>query len=211
VTKRAPGAFKRVKGDFYRTWDPRTVAPLIPHLEPDTIFAEPCAGDGILAHLLQLAGVPMLFASDLEPKSREVAQADAFGLQFRDVLQWVREEDDRLGRPLTPVRRRLRFITNPPWNRAQLHALIPHLARIAPTWLLFDADWAHTEQAAGRRAVNGEKRDLLALCHKIVSVGRVKWFEGSRHDGLDNAAWFLFDAHHPRPTEGPVFINGRTD
>ena len=39
------------------------------------------------------------------------------------------------------------IITNPPWKRDQLHALIGHFTRCAPfRWLLFDANWAHTRQ-----------------------------------------------------------------
>lgn len=74
------------------------------------------------------------------------------------------------------------FITNPPWTRTILHPLIDHLSNIAPTWLLFDADWMHTVQA----------KTYLKRCVKIVSVGRVKWIAGSKHTGLDNAAWYLF-------------------
>ena len=51
-----------------------------------------------------------------------------------------------------------------------------------PTWLLFDADWAHTKQA----------RPYLKYCDKIVSVGRVKWIPDSKMTGKDNCAWYLF-------------------
>jgi hypothetical protein len=49
--------------------------------------------------------------------------------------------------------------------------------------LLFDADWMHTKQSAA----------LMTYCTRIVSVGRVKWIEGSRNTGKDNCAWYLFD------------------
>ena len=42
--------------------------------------------------------------------------------------------------------------------------------RLAPTWLLFDADWAHTKQAA----------PYLRHCSHIVSVGRVHWMAGTQ-------------------------------
>ena len=73
------------------------------------------------------------------------------------------------------------FITNPPWNRKILHPLIKHLSNMAPTWLLFDADWMHTRQS----------REYIKYCSMIVSVGRIKWF--GNMTGKDNCAWYLFD------------------
>ena len=40
------------------------------------------------------------------------------------------------------------IITNPPYTRPLMHALIEHFARILPTWLLLETDWASTKQAA---------------------------------------------------------------
>ena len=77
------------------------------------------------------------------------------------------------------------FITNPPWSRPMLHALIEHLAGIKPTWLLLDADWAHTRQAV----------PYLKYCQRIIAVGRVKWIPGSLHTGKDNACWYLFSRY----------------
>lgn len=82
------------------------------------------------------------------------------------------------------------FITNPPWNRPILHNLIEHLSTQAPTWLLFDSDWVHTKQS----------QPLLHKLVKIVSVGRVKWIEGSKMTGKDNCCWYLFDAKANGPT-----------
>ena len=59
--------------------------------------------------------------------------------------------------------------------------MIDHLCKIAPTWLLFDADWMHTKQAI----------PYLDYCEKIVSIGRVKWFGNA--SGKDNSCWYLFD------------------
>jgi hypothetical protein len=74
------------------------------------------------------------------------------------------------------------IITNPPWSRWILHPAIDNLRKQKPTWLLFDADWMHTKQA----------KDHLPYCKKIVTVGRVKWIADSKHNSLDNAAWYLF-------------------
>jgi hypothetical protein len=84
------------------------------------------------------------------------------------------------------------IITNPPYTRDLMHRLIQHFQRIAPTWLLIDYDWAATKQAA----------EHMLHCSDIVSIGRVKWFDNSKHTGKDNYAWYRFDAGHKR---GPVF------
>ena len=75
------------------------------------------------------------------------------------------------------------IITNPPWNRKILHPMIEHFSSLAPTWLLFDADWMHTKQSA----------QYLTKLKKVVSIGRVKWIEGSSSVGKDNCCWYLFD------------------
>jgi hypothetical protein len=84
------------------------------------------------------------------------------------------------------------IVTNPPWSRDVLHQLITHFQNIAPTWLLLDSDWAQTKQAA----------PFLAACSDIVAIGRVKWIEGSKYTGKDNAGWYRFDERH---SGGPVF------
>ena len=84
------------------------------------------------------------------------------------------------------------IITNPPWSRDVLHRLIEHFQNIGPTWLLLDFDWAQTKQAA----------PFLPHCSDIVAIGRVKWIEGSKHTGKDNAGWHRFDIRHKA---GPVF------
>jgi len=84
------------------------------------------------------------------------------------------------------------IITNPPWSRPLLHPLIVHFASLRPTWLLLDADWSHTKQA-------GPFLDRFGI--RIVSVGRLIWQEGTKMQGKDNAAWYLFDAAKAGPTE----------
>jgi hypothetical protein len=74
------------------------------------------------------------------------------------------------------------IITNCPWDRKVLHPIIENCRKQAPTWLLLDGDWKHTIQA----------NPYLQYCHKIVSVGRVKWIPDSPYTGKDNCAWYLF-------------------
>lgn len=163
--KRSTGQFERRKNDLYRTWDPRAVAALLPHLPaaPDKAwFAEPCAGNGVLLDQLVAAGHICVWASDIEPGRDDIHENDAAqcGLGKAEM-----------------------YITNPPWSRPDLHEIIVNLSNQAPTWLLFDADWAHTKQA----------RPYLDRLCAIVAVGRLKWIEGSKHDGKDNCCWYLFD------------------
>ena len=43
----------------------------------------------------------------------------------------------------------------------------------------------------------------MTYCSKVVSIGRVKWIEGSKGVGKDNCCWYLFDAFKEdmKPTE----------
>jgi hypothetical protein len=158
-------SFERREADFYPT--PRAaVLPLIPYLRGIRTFAEPCAGDGDLVRHLEEFGLQCFYSGDIR-SGQDAFQRDDYG------------EADAI-------------ITNPPWSRDVLHGLITHFQNIAPTWLLLDADWKETRQAA----------PFLPYCSDIVAIGRVKWIEGSKFTGKDNACWYKFD---PRHTVGPVF------
>ena len=165
--------FARVERDFYQT-PPEAVAPLIPHL-PICRFMEPCAGDGALVRELEYYGNTCGFSCDVEPRSPKMCKADALELFGAGDCDFI--------------------ITNPPWARSILHPMIVHFSDMRPTWLLFDADWVHTKQAA----------PYLPRLRKIVSVGRVKWIKDSPHTGKDNCAWHLFD----KPSDEPAQFFGR--
>jgi hypothetical protein len=154
-TGRTP-AFDRRALDAYST-PFEAVPPLLPFLDGFTTYAEPCCGEGrLIEHLAQL-----------KPELRCIWKTDiSDGLDALEISEM----------PAQLV------ITNPPWERDSLHALIHHLAYLKPTWLLFDADWMHTKQAAL----------TLPLCSHIVSVGRVKWIAGSPSVSKDNVAWYRF-------------------
>lgn len=154
-------AFERNPRDFYPT-PLEAVKPLLPHLIGGQ-YVEPCAGDGALLWKLEgLSYERCVDAYDVEPRANGIRAANAL-----------------TERPMYPFDY---FITNPPWSRDILHPLIDHLTSMAPAWLLLDADWMHTKQAA----------PYLKKCGCIVSVGRVKWIPGSKMTGKDNCAWYLF-------------------
>ena len=162
--------FERIPSDFYPT-PIEAVRPLLPHLAPRTLFAEPCAGDGRLIDHLKAAGHVCAWASDIAPRRDDIVCADAV--------------------KVAPLIEAECFITNPPWGRKSLHPIIENLSANGPAWLLFDADWMHTKQAA----------PYLPWLRKIVSVGRVKWIADSPFTGKDNCAWYLFDQASDAPAQ----------
>jgi hypothetical protein len=165
--------FERRPRDFYPT-PYEAVPPLLRHLEPGTRFIEPCVGEFDLARHLEKNGHSCWAAYDLG------AACDA-----RKSTYWSASN-----RNLVDC-----FITNPPWSRDDLHKIIVNLSDQLPTWLLFDADWVHTLQAA----------PYLPRLKRIVSVGRVRWIKDSPFTGKDNCAWHLFD----KPGNAPAEFYGR--
>jgi len=154
--------FARKPRDFYRT-PVEAVAPLIPYIADVQTFCEPCAGDGALIRSVSAIGLQCVSAYDIEPTG--------VGIDVHDAL--LLEERHLKGADT--------IITNPPWDRSILHPLIVQLSDLRPTWLLFDADWMHTKQST----------QFLPRLRKIVSIGRVKWFDKTA--GKDNSCWYLFD------------------
>ena len=157
--------FQRRPMDAYQTIDPKAVTCLRPFLRDIRFYAEPCRGEGWLVRQLNEAGLICLWSSDIADTDTPV---DALDLTVDDL-----GSSDAI-------------ITNPPWSRPILHEMILHFQQIAPTWLLFDADWAHTRQA----------RPYLQHCSHIVSVGRLRWIENTKQTGKDNCAWYRFDSSY---------------
>jgi hypothetical protein len=160
--------FPRRKHDAYATPHHGMVS-VVPFLQAEGIrtFAEPCAGNGDLVDHLSCYQFRCVHAGDILHGDDAFSHHDFPGADA--------------------------IITNPPWTRALMHPLIVHFMAILPTWLLFDADWAHTKQAA----------PFLRHCSHIVSAGRIKWIPGSKHTGKDNAAWYRFERRH---VDGPRFF-----
>ncbi|TNE46890.1 MAG: hypothetical protein EP341_09720 [Sphingomonadales bacterium] len=167
--------FKRRPQDRYRTFDPRAGDALAPHIHQLARYWEPCAAAGDLVRNLNRHGMECIAATDISPECDQVYRLDALKTTAMDVA----------------ITGATHIITNPPWSRPILHQMIPQFAQILPTWLLFDADWAHTMQAA----------PLMRMCKMIVSVGRLCWIEGTTQTGKDNCAWYHFDARHQGGTQ----------
>lgn len=164
--------FERQEHDFYPT-PYKAVVPLLRHLPESATYCEPCAGAGHLVGHLDSTGRKCVASYDIAPQAVWIKTLDASFLVQTDL-----KDADFI-------------ITNPPWERDPLHQIIQRCAILAPTWLLFDADWMHTRQS----------KDFMPMLVKIVSVGRVKWIESSSMSGKDNCCWYLFDAEHKGGTE----------
>ena len=171
--------YDRKRLDFYPT-PYKATKPLLQFLPQGIKYCEPCAGSGDLIEHLQTRA-ECVASYDVDPQAAWIERHDATFLTKEDL------------------RGAAMIITNPPWERTVLHQIIERCAGLAPTWLLFDADWAHTRQAA----------PYLGVCHDIVSVGRVKWIEDSDGAGKDNCCWYHFDSH--LKYEGTHFWNTRND
>jgi len=170
--------FERKPRDYYPS-PFGAVEPLIPHIisNVDIKWIEPCAGDGCLIdHIDRMTGPEFLCteAYDIEPQRDDIIEADFFDLEVGEHVDYV--------------------ITNPPWDRKFLHPMLEKCKSFpCPTWLLFDADWAHTKQAS----------EYLEYCDRIVAVGRVKWIPDSKFTGKDNCCWYRFQ---PNRTSCVEFI-----
>lgn len=169
--KRSDGTFARRPMDSYDT-PYSAVPPLLPFLRGVETFAEPCAGNGKLIEHLEGNGLKCTWRNDIT-WGYDALKVDIVRPQYVDCL-----------------------ITNPPWTREILHPMILHFQRQAPTFLLFDADWAHNKHA----------EPYLDQCSHIIAVGRLKWIEGSPHAGKDNVCWYRFHAQH----EGGPRFYGRS-
>ena len=75
--------------------------------------------------------------------------------------------------------------------------MIEHLRGLGlPAWLLIDANWMFTAQAA----------PYLKYCSRIVTIGRVVWIPGTTMTGKDDCAWFRFQ---PKPVKATEFYGKR--
>lgn len=164
--------FKKRKNDAYFTPYEPAIPALLPFLPPKTRFIEPCAGNGQLINHLERHDHDCIKAYDIDPQRADITRADARSIKDHEPCV---------------------YITNPPWTRELLHPIIENLSAQRATWLLFDADWKYTIQEKMAKRIGCKTvPELMQYCSKVVAVGRVRWIEGSKYDGKDNAAWYLF-------------------
>lgn len=183
--------FKRNPKDYYVT-PYEAVKPLLAHLPPGTRYVEPCVGNGALVRHLSPHGHVCTFGSDIEDRgASQAVYGVATTIRFPVMDALTLTDAACAGADY--------IITNPPWTRTKknpiLHKMIEHFSLMKPTWLLFDADWMHTIQAA----------PYLVYCQHIVSIGRVKWIPGSKNTGKDNACWYHFDQNYEGPPATEFF------
>ena len=149
--------------DYWPTIDPDAVKPLIPFVRGLRV-AEPCAGDGDLAMLLE-PDCKIVSESDIEPQNKYVQRVDALSLFKSDL--------DVVGANV--------IVTNPPFTWKLLQPLLDHLPTLLPTWLLLPADVMHNKRMG----------PYMNRCRFVVSVGRLYWVD-NKVKGVDNYAWFKF-------------------
>lgn len=159
--------FPRKKHDEYLT-PFKAARPLAPFLTGIRTFVEPCCGDGRLIRHVESFGPLCIYSGDIQTGT------DA----LTDVV---------LARTITDA-----IITNPPYTEEILLPMIERFSRIAPTWLLLEANFKYNQYST----------PYIPMCSDIVPVGRVKWFEDTDDGSKQNYAWYRFHAQH---TRGPTF------
>lgn len=158
--------FPRNKHDQYLT--PYEAAlPLRPFLEGVETFAEPCRADGRLIRWLESFDLSCVHSGDIQ------------------------DGVDALTDPWLALAKADTIITNPPYTWEILEAMLVRFMKIAPTWLLLEADFAFNLQSA----------KFMPMCTDIVPIGRVRWFSGTKDESKDCFAWYRFHQQHRR---GPV-------
>lgn len=178
------------------------LTPLLVQLsQPGIRFIEPCAGDGRIGAWLEDMGHRCTFACDVEPYV--VPAAMAIPAQWTTRTSPVIHTRDARKLEITDVPSgTTHAITNPPWplpggTGEPTLAIIRNMLRLnLTTWCLLSADFMHAAYATPLLRDHG---------NKIVSVGRVRWFPKSDHDGMDNACWYQFVPWLKAGEGGPTF------
>ncbi len=163
--------FKRVERDYYTT-PIKPVLPLNRLIGINKTYIEPCAGNGRMTSHLSSMSHTCLGAYDIEPMAE--------GIETKNALTIPRAELNKADY----------IITNPPWTREILHPMIEYFAEANHTFLLFDSNWANTQQSAHL---------LRKYCTVIMPVGRVKWIEGSKYSGKEDCSWYGFSRFKTSP------------
>lgn len=154
--------FQRVAKDFYPTTDPRAIPEVFIKEIRGKTYAEPCCGMGDLVDLLADIAI-CRWESDIEYRGAGKVW-DAMCLSSHEL------EKCSL------------IVTNPPYAKQVLLPMIDHFISLKPTWLLLPSDLMHNQYFGS----------YMRKCSKVISVGRIKWFEDSKHTSTDNFCWYFW-------------------
>lgn len=166
--------YTRSARDFYKT-PIKPIEPLTSHLPQNLIFCEPCAGAYDLANnLLYLRpDIKCNAAFDIFPQDDRIITKSAVDIS----------ESDLSGIDM--------FITNPPFKWDMFEPILNNLLSYRPTWFLIPADFMHNKRMV----------PYMKKCSKLVSVGRIKWFDDSKASSTDNFCWYKFEKNDVSYTE----------
>jgi hypothetical protein len=153
--------FKRRAHDEYITPIEATL-PLRPFLREIRTFAEPCCNQRQLVGHLEPVGPICIHSDDIQHGT--------------DALV-----DPILAQLIVDA-----IITNPPYTWSVLKAMLVLFPKIAPTWLLLEADFKYRAQSA----------PFMRFCSDVVPIGQIRWFPGTKHKSFKHYAWYRFDARH---------------
>ena len=178
--------FTRMKNDSYDTPTEcvshlvRMMALIEGHKYPGEPrrFVEPCAGRGALVDELESRyGWVCTDKFDVEPRAPGVKKADFTKVTLKRLA------------PASAI-----VVTNPPWTRLLLHALIDRLIEAeAEAYLLVDGNWLFTMQA----------RFYMKHISHVGVIGRVRWIPKSPHLSKDDAIWIRIAKGRRK---GPMFL-----
>lgn len=175
--QRGGKGYERQEKDKYRTMM-SAVVDVVEYMPPEVKFIEPCAGDGrLIRHLESFEGLNCVQAFDIAPDAPHIPEGDMLTMPFSSQADAI--------------------ITNPPWRRDLLHALMDRIIdERMPAWLLFDHNWLATKQT----------QPYSGYIRLILPIGRHLWFDKpppgkDKHEPpKDDAMWVFMDGGNPGPT-----------
>lgn len=142
------------------------VTPLFFHLPRGFTFLEPCAGNGQLTDAL-------VHYFEATPLLELDIEPQDKRITQGDATALIDSGQDYI-------------ITNPPFSWEMLVPLMHRFMNIGQTVLLLPADYMH----------NIRFSPFMSYCNKVVSIGRVKWIEGSKTTGRENYCWYFFSPYY---------------
>lgn len=174
MSKLGKTSFERKEKDFYPTGI-KPLEVLEYYLPQNLTYCEPCAGAfDLIDNLTELRKDIKCNASfDIIPRDIRITKKSALDIELDDVLNCDC------------------FITNPPYKWEMFNPITEHLLTLKPVWYLIPADFMHNKRMI----------PFMKKCSKIVSVGRIKWYENSKATSTDNFCWYYFETHEVSRTE----------